>query len=175
MKILFSILSVLLFLSCKNNSNEDNNSFLEIYYMAPRVSTPYSYSCNMITREFLGDELNYRKVTDKKSVNQFMTMYKAYQTSNDTLGMNIRIKILVHNKNFTDTLCMGENSNTYRNGSKVVDNKQLLLYVKKMINYDATLPNSVKKLQQNDNSNIKKNDTYKILHNSIYRVNIWFL
>jgi len=113
--------------------------------MGPGISTPYDYSCEMISKQFLEDDMNYKKITDRKIVEPFMKMYDNYKVSTDSVGMNIRIKVLIHSKNNTDTLCMGENFNTYKNGIKMIDNTELLNYLKKIIDYDNTVPSFVRK------------------------------
>ena len=145
MKGLLCLLPILLFFNCKKAGEDKAESFLEVYYMAPRISTPYDYSCGMISEEFLKDELNYKKITDKKNVEQFIELYDDYKASTDSIGMNIRIKVVVHQKNNTDTLCMGEHFNTYKNGVKMVDNIQLLTHLKKVIDYDNTISAFVRK------------------------------
>lgn len=145
MKTVFCMLLILGFFNCQKITKDENKTFLEIYYMGPGINTPYDYSCGMISKDFLKDEMNYRKITDKESVESFMKMYKNYKISTDSSGMNTRIKVLVHTKNIVDTLCMGEHFNTYKNGTKVNDNKELLAYVKKVIDYENTVPSFVKK------------------------------
>lgn len=145
MKAIFYILIFLLFYSCKKTDEITSKKSLEVYYMGPGISTPYDYSCEMISKQFLEDDMNYKKITDRKIVEPFMKMYDNYKVSTDSVGMNIRIKVLIHSKNNTDTLCMGENFNTYKNGIKMIDNTELLNYLKKIIDYDNTVPSFVRK------------------------------
>jgi hypothetical protein len=145
MKTIFCLLVFFLFFNCKKADSDKGENSLEIYYLGPGVSTPYDYSCGMISKQFLKDDINYKRITDKKIIAPFMKMYENYKGSQDSNAMNIRIKVLIHSINKTDTLCMGEHFNTYLNGVKMIDNKKLLNYVKKNIDYDSTVPSYVRK------------------------------
>jgi hypothetical protein len=136
------ILCPLLFNCYNNNTTTD---YIEIFYMGPNISTPFSYPCSMISKEALKDDINYKKIDDEQQVKKFMGLYNKYETTVDSGGVNIRIKILVHNSSKTDTLCLGEHFNTYKNGIKMQDNKQLLNYVKDIIDYENTVSSFVKK------------------------------
>ncbi|THD30371.1 hypothetical protein [uncultured Flavobacterium sp.] len=126
------------------NKNIDS-SYIEMFYIGPNISTPFSYPCSMISKEVLKDDINYKKIDDKQKIKKFMDLYSKYETAVDSGGMNIRIKVLIHNKTKTDTLCLGEHFNTYKNGTKMKDNKQLLNYVKDIIDYENTVSSFVKK------------------------------
>lgn len=145
MKNLFSYLFCLFFLIFLNCKYKKSLEYLEFYYMGPNISTPYGYSCSMISEEKLKESINYKKIVDKKSFNMFMKLYNQYETTNDSVGMNIRIKVLIHNDSKIDTLCLGEHFNTYKNGVKMKDNEELLKYIKEILDYENTIPSFVKK------------------------------
>lgn len=128
-----------------NCYNKNTSDYIEIYYMGPNISTPFSYPCSMISKDVLKDDINYKKIDDKQQVKKFMDLYSKYETAVDSGGMNIRIKVLIHNRTKTDTLCLGEHFNTYKNGTKMKDSEELLNYVKDIIDYKNTVSSFVKK------------------------------
>ncbi|MDR6969675.1 hypothetical protein J2X31_003709 [Flavobacterium arsenatis] len=140
--------NIIIYLFCSfflNCDNKKESQYLEIYYMGPNISTPYSYSCSEIYEDKSKEKINYKKIDDQQQVKTFMNLFNQYQISNDSSGIDSRIKILIYNKSKIDTLCLGEYFNTYRNGIKVEDNKQLLNFVKEIIDYENTVPAFVKK------------------------------
>jgi hypothetical protein len=145
MKTLLYIAFYTLLISCQSSNKKENIDVLEVYYMAPRINTPADYSCEMISKDFLKDEINHKKVTKKEIVEPFMKMFNNYKVSDDTTDINVRIKVLVYHNNTIDTLCLGEHFNTYKNGTKMIDNSKLLAYIKKVIDYDNTVPFFVRK------------------------------
>jgi len=128
-----------------NCYKKDTSKYLEFFYMGPNISTPFGYPCFMISEDILKDDINYKKIDDAEQFEKFMSLYDKYETTDDTIGMDIRIKIVVHNNQKTDTLCLGEYFYTYKNGVKMKDNKELLNYVKEIIDYKNTVPSFVKK------------------------------
>ena len=46
--------------------------------------------------------------------------------------------MLIKTKKIKDTLCLGENFNTFINGKKYKDNKEMLIYIKEIIDYENT-------------------------------------
>lgn len=145
MKDLFIYFICCILYGCNVRKNEQ---YLEIYYMAPNVSTPYSYPCSKIYEDKLNERINYRKIDDPKQYKEFINLFNQYQITNDSTGINARIKVLVYSQSKTDTLCLGEHFNTYKNGLKMKDNQQLLKYVKEIIDFENTIPPFVKKHQK---------------------------
>ena len=145
MKNFLNYLFGLFFLIFFNCNYKNSSEYLEFFYIEPNVSTPYSYPCNMISEEILGESINYKKIDDKQQFKKIMNLYNQYEITNDSTGINTRIKILIHSQLKTDTLCLGEYFNTYKNGVKMKDNQQLLKYTKEIIDYENTIPAFVKK------------------------------
>lgn len=140
--------NIIVYLFCSfflNCDNKKESQYLEIYYMGPHISTPYSYSCSEIYEDESKEKINYKKIDDQQHVKTFISLFNEYKVYDDSSGINSRIKVLVHNKSKVDTLCLGEYFNTYKNGVKVKDNKKLLDFVKEIIDYENTVPGFVKK------------------------------
>ncbi|WP_264538218.1 hypothetical protein [Flavobacterium sp. N1736] len=137
MKSTLFYLAVVFLLNC---SNKNDSEFLEVFYIGPNVSTPMSYSCSMLSKGILKEEINYKKIVDKNMYEKLISLSNTYKESNESDRINARIKVLIHYKNKVDTLCFGEHFDTYKNGVKVTDNKEILTFVKKMIDYENTVP-----------------------------------
>ena len=142
MKSLFLCFMCFILFSCKVKKEVQ---YLEIYYMNPKVSTPYSYPCSNIYEDRLNQSINYRKIDNLQHYKKFITLFNEYQITNDSEGINARIKVLIYSKSKIDTLCLGEYFNTYKNGIKMKDNEQLLKFVKEIIDFENTIPAFVKK------------------------------
>ena len=132
------------FSNCDNTGKLDNENFLEFYYLEPGINSPFNYSCEMISKRVFEDKINYKKIVTANSVKRFMSMYEAYKISPDTSNGDIRIKVIIHQREKIDTLCLGENFRTYKNGIKVYDNQELLKYLKTLIDYENTVPSFVR-------------------------------
>ncbi len=129
----------LFFLSCSNKNIILSNESIEIFYMRPYVMTPISYSCEMINKEALKDEIHYREFKDSTIINKFIDIYKRYEVEPDQdENINTRIRVIIKTKKIKDTLCLGENFNTFINGKKYKDNKEMLIYIKEIIDYENT-------------------------------------
>ncbi len=50
----------LLFFSCEKKSSINSNESIEVYYMRPYVSTYFSYTCGMISKAALKDEIHFK-------------------------------------------------------------------------------------------------------------------
>lgn len=133
-----SIIVSLLFLSCVKNSINSNES-IEVYYMRPYVSTPFSYPCGMISKAALKDEIHFKEFKDSITINKFIKIYNNYEIEpNPDDRLDARIKVIINTKKIKDTICLGENFNTFINGRKFKDNKEMLDFIKKIIDYENT-------------------------------------
>ncbi len=138
MKVL-NILISLFFFSCTNTKIINSTDSIGIYYMRPYVSTPFSYSCDMINEVVLKNEIHFKEFKDSTTINEFIKIYNDYEIEPNTDdGLNARIKVIINTKRVNDTLCLGENFNTFINGKKVKDNKEMLDFIKKIIDYENT-------------------------------------
>lgn len=144
MRYIYYLIVLSIIFGCKNFEKKGSTKFLEFYYIGPGTNTTYSYQCGMLSKEVIKD-INYKKNTDEKVFNYFIKLYNGYKTIKDSTGIDTRIKVIIHDNKKTDVLCLGEHFNTYKNGVKVNDNKELLEYIKKVIDYENTLPEIVRK------------------------------
>lgn len=126
-------------------STKKSSQYLEVYYLGPNISTPMSYPCGMIADYALKDDLNYKKIDDEINFKKINTLCNRYEKVEDTTGIDARIKVIIHNEGKVDTLCLGEYFNTYKNGVKVKDDKEMLDLIKKLIDYENTIPSFIRK------------------------------
>lgn len=127
-------------------SSKNKSQYLEIYYLGPNISTPMSYPCEMIAEYALKEDLNYKKIDNEIDFKSFIKLYNNYEKIEDLTGIDARIKVIIHDEGKIDTLCLGEYFNTYKNGLKVKDNKEMLHLIKKLIDYENTIPSFVKNI-----------------------------
>lgn len=138
MKALNLVVS-LLFLGCANKNSINSNDSIEVYYMRPYVSTYFSYSCGMISKIALKDEINFKEFKDSATINKFIKIYNNYEIEpNPDDRLDARIRVIINVENLKDTLCLGENAYTFINGVKYKDNKEMLDFIKKIIDYENT-------------------------------------
>jgi len=129
----------LLFLSCVNKNSINSTESIEVYYMRPYVSTPFSYSCGMISKAALKDEIHFKEFKDSATINKFIKIYKNYEIeSNPDDRLDTRIKVIIITQEINDTLCLGENAYTFINGVEYKDNQEMLDFIKKIIDYENT-------------------------------------
>lgn len=96
MKILNIVVS-LLFFSCANKSSINSTESIEIHYMRPYVSTPFSYSCDMINKMVLKNDIHIKEFKDSTTINKFISIYKNYEIEpNIEGGINTRIKVIIN-------------------------------------------------------------------------------
>lgn len=138
MKPLIIVFS-LLFFSCEKKSSINSNESIEVYYMRPYVSTYFSYPCGMISKAALKDEIHFKEFKDSATINKFIKIYNNYEIEpNPDDRLDARIRVIINTKEIKDTLCLGENFYTFINGIKYKDNKEMLDFIKKIIDYENT-------------------------------------
>jgi len=143
-KIIYILLLPVIF-SCNNGVKKVSSDYLEFYYLRPGIRTPYGYSCGMMSKKFLGEDVNFKMINNKADFDKFISLYNNYEISKDSGSIDTRIRVFVHYKNKTDTLCLGENFSTYKNGVRMKDNIELLNLIKELTEFNSGLPDFVKK------------------------------
>jgi len=128
------ILILFLFTNC----NQENNSidYLNIVFVEKGLTSQIPISCDRLKGKWDTNTLFNKKINSQLFIKKFEKLYKNYQTSKektDTI-IDARIKIIIYLKNNNiDTLCLGENFNTYLNGKKMIDSPKLLKLIKEEI------------------------------------------
>lgn len=134
-----SIIVCLFFLSCINKNSISSSESIEVYYMRPYVSTPFSYSCGMISMDALKNDVHFKEFRDSTTISKFIKIYKNYELEAiQDDAINTRIRVIINVESLKDTLCLGENFNTFINGKKFKDKKEMLDFIKKIIDYENT-------------------------------------
>jgi len=143
MRVKMCFLSFIFFISCLNekaNSEKikTTEESISIHYMRPYVQT-ISYNCEMINKEALGEDINYKTFSDSITISKFLNIYKKYEIEPDQDdNINARIRVVINTSKIKDTLCLGEGFNTFINGVKYKDNKEMYLFITKLIDYENT-------------------------------------
>jgi len=143
-KIIYLLLLPVVF-SCNSCVKKVYSDYLEFYYLRPGIRTPYGYSCGMMSKKILGEDVNFKMIDDKADFDKFISLYNKYEISKDSGSIDTRIRVFIHHKKKIDTLCLGENFNTYKNGIRMKDNKELLNLIKELTEFNTMLPDFVKK------------------------------
>jgi hypothetical protein len=132
------IFLIVLVWGCAKNATS-SNEWIEVYYMRPYVSTPFSYPCGMISKAALKDEIHVKEFKDTATINQIIKMYNNYEIEpNPDEQLDARIKLIIKTEQMNDTICLGENAYTFINGVKYKDNQEMLDFIKKIIDYENT-------------------------------------
>jgi len=138
MRLNYLIFGILLF-GCTGKHTSTSDESIVIHYMRPYVSTPFSYPCGMISKEVLKDDIHIKEFSDSIVIKEFLDIYKKYERDVELEGgIDTRIKVIINTKNINDTLCLAENFTSVINGKKVKHNKEMLDYIKMLIDYENT-------------------------------------
>ena len=134
MKKIIVILAIGILSSC--NYNKSNINYLDVHYVEEGITSQVPYDCSMLIGKWNPDILFHTEITDQDFLNEFEALYERYEFSNEGNAYDIRIKILIHKNNkIVDTLCMGENFDTFLNSKRVKDSPELLKLLKEKLEY----------------------------------------
>lgn len=119
--------------SCKENIKEESVEFLEIDYLPPLATFSFVYDCEGLFKS-LHDE-NYILVDDQKYLNQFKIYFsKLTPKNNDTLRRDFRVKLIYHQKDHSDTICMGIFNGIVVNGQLMNEDENFTRFVSDFVN-----------------------------------------
>ncbi len=134
MNKLYYILILFLLSNCRQENNKIE--YLNIFFVEKGLTSQIPISCDRLKGKWNSNTLFNKKLKNSSFLQKFETLYKNYQKNEEKTNtdIDVRIKVLIYLKNKNvDTLCLGENFNTYLNGKKMIDSPKLLKLIKDKI------------------------------------------
>ena len=134
MNKLYYILILFLLSNCRQENNKIE--YLNIFFVEKGLTSQIPISCDRLKGKWNSNTLFNKKLKNSSYLQKFETLYKNYQKNEEKTNtdIDVRIKVLIYLKNKNvDTLCLGENFNTYLNGKKMIDSPKLLKLIKDKI------------------------------------------
>ena len=85
------------------------------------------------------EEIHCKEFKDSAVITKFSEIYNKYEIEpNPDENINARIRVIIKTKKIKDTLCLGEGLNTFINGVKYKDNKEMYSFITELIDYKNT-------------------------------------
>lgn len=126
------LLIVTINMSCKEKIKEENVEFLEIDYLPPLSTFSFVYDCEGLLKN-LHDE-NYIVINNKEYLNQFKIYFSELTPKyNDTLTRDFRVKLIYHQKDKIDTICMGIYNGIVINGELMNESESFTEFVSEFV------------------------------------------
>ncbi|WP_407268289.1 hypothetical protein [Tenacibaculum maritimum] len=122
---------VVLFLIISCTVREEKIEYLDVLFIEEGLTSQIPFNCDRLSHKWNSPVFSNMKIKDESFNSKFYSYMKRYKPDNNDSTYDIRIKVLIHySNNKIDTLCLGENFNTFLNGKRVFDSPEHLKLIK---------------------------------------------